>query len=70
MLRCDECRASVDTFELGWVSFYTSVPHEDLTPQMVTYCARCARRECGSLLDWLTEPDASSPATAQTNEGQ
>ena len=69
MLRCDECRASADTFGLGWVSFYTRLPDEDPTPQMVTYCARCARRECGSVLGWLTASDASLPAAAQTNDG-
>lgn len=67
MLRCEECRASADTFELGWVSFYVRLP-DDATPHMMTYCARCARRECGSVLDWLTAPDASLPAAAQTND--
>jgi hypothetical protein len=65
MLRCDECRATADTFELGWVSFYTSIPGEDPTRVLLTYCARCARRECGSILGWLTEPSPSTQAPAQ-----
>jgi hypothetical protein len=62
LLRCDECRATAETFELGWVSFYVRVPDEDPTPVLVTYCARCARRECGSVLGWLTEPSSQAPA--------
>jgi hypothetical protein len=64
MLRCDECRATADTFELGWVSFYMRVPDEDPTPVLLTYCARCARREGGSILGWLTSPPAQAPAPA------
>ncbi len=61
MLRCTECHASVETFELGWVSFYIQVPDEDPEPTLVTYCARCAKREAGSMLAWLTAPP-SAPA--------
>jgi hypothetical protein len=61
MLRCDECRATAETFELGWVSFYVRVPDEDPAPVLLTYCAPCARRECGSVLGWLTEPSSQAP---------
>jgi hypothetical protein len=61
VLRCTECHATVETFELGWVSFYMQVPDEDPEPTLVTYCARCAKREAGSMLSWLT---AQSPDTA------
>jgi hypothetical protein len=61
MLRCDECRATAETFELGWVSFYTRLPDEDPTPVLLTYCAPCARRECGSVLGWLTEASSQAP---------
>jgi hypothetical protein len=61
MLRCDGCRATADTFELGWVSFHAHVPDEDPEPVLVTYCARCAQRECGSMLYWLTAPEAAAP---------
>jgi hypothetical protein len=67
MLRCDECRATVETFELGWVSFYARVPDEDPAPILMTYCGRCARRECGSLLSWLTEPTPSAQASHGSN---
>jgi hypothetical protein len=53
MLQCDECHATADTFELGWASFYSQVPDEDPAPIMVTYCARCLKREFGSLLHWM-----------------
>ena len=42
-----------ETFEVGWVSFYVQVPDEDPAPVLMTYCGRCARRECGEMLDWL-----------------
>lgn len=54
MLRCSECHATAETFELGWVSFYAQVPDEDPDPVLVTYCARCARREAGAMLSFLT----------------
>ena len=56
MLSCTECHATAETFELGWVSFYTQVPDEDSGPVLVTYCARCAKREAANMLDWLQKP--------------
>jgi hypothetical protein len=54
MLRCSECQATAETFAFGWVSVYAQVPDEDPEPVLVTYCGRCARREAGSMLTWLT----------------
>ena len=58
MLQCSECHAAATTFELGWVSFYSQLPDEDPEPVLVTFCARCAQRELGTMLSWLKTPNA------------
>jgi hypothetical protein len=54
VLRCDECKATADTFELGWASFYVQL-EDDPEPMLMTLCGRCAHREAGSTLKWLAE---------------
>jgi hypothetical protein len=67
VLRCTECHATAETFELGWASFYSQVPDEDPEPILVTFCARCARREFGSMLVWLTGRPTAATDSASAN---
>jgi hypothetical protein len=61
MLRCEECRATADAFQLGWVSFYARFAEdEDPQPVLLTYCAKCASRELGSLLHPLSGVSAGT----------